>query len=209
MLHDVGSCSTCQLVFDFIELLGDKKLIDKTIAECIYTGIMTDTGSFRFRSTTSKTHRIIAELIDAGANNAAIHASIYDGNREDKLRLLGFCLSEKLIIFKDYKTALISLTDSELKHYNYKKGDTEGFVNYALSIDGIKLAGFFVERDGEIKISLRSKGDFDVNVFCRKHFGGGGHANAAGGHSLLSLDETVTQFVQLLPEYKKQLNSKK
>ena len=209
MLHDVGSCSTCQLVFDFIELMGDKKLIDKNIAECIYTGIMTDTGSFRFRSTTSKTHTILAQLINAGADNAAVHAKIYDGNTEDKLRLLGFCLSEKLVVFKDYKAAFISLTDSELKRYNYKKGDTEGVVNYALSIEGIKMAGFFVERDDEIKISLRSKGDFDVNVFCRKHFNGGGHANAAGGQSDLSLDETVTKFVQLLPEYKKQLNSKK
>ncbi len=209
MLHDIKACSTCQLVYDFIVLMDDKKLIDKHIASCIYTGIMTDTGSFRYRSTTSKTHRITSELIEAGADNTDIHIKIYDGNTEDKLRLLGYCLSEKLTVLKDYKTAFISLTDKELKQHNYKKGDTEGVVNYALSIDGIRLAAFFVERDGEIKISLRSKGDFDVNVLCRKYFNGGGHANAAGGMTKLSLNETVTEFVQLLPQYKKQLNSKK
>lgn len=205
MLHDVNSCSTCQLVFDFIELMGDKKLIDKDIASCIYAGIMTDTGSFRFRSTTSKTHRIIAELIDAGADNSFVHERIYDDNTEDKLRLIGYSLNEKLTVLKDFSTAFFTLTDNELKRFNYKKGDTEGLVNYALSIKGIKLAGFFVERDGEIKISLRSKGSFDVNLFCRKHFNGGGHMNAAGGNADLSLDETIIQFIQLLSIYKKQL----
>ncbi len=206
MLHTVKACSTCELVFEFMELMDDIKLLNAKIANCLYTGLMTDTGSFRFPSTTSKTHQIVAKLIDAGAENAEIHNRIYDDNTEDRLRLLGFCLAEKLTVLKDYHTAFFSLTEAELKHFNYKKGDTEGVVNYALSMQGIKLAAFFVERDGEIKTSFRSKGNFDVNTFARKHFNGGGHANAAGGSTEQSLDETVMHFVQVLATYKKHLS---
>lgn len=209
MLHSVEACSTCELIYDFIELMGDSKLINKDIANCLYTGIMTDTGSFRFPSTTAKTHRIIAELIESGGHNAEIHNRIYDDTTEDKIKLLGFCLGEKLTVLTEYSTAFFSLRGDELKHFNYKKGDTEGIVNYALSIKGIRFAAFFVERDGEIKTSFRSKGSFNVNLFARKHFEGGGHANAAGGMSKLTLDETLIKFIALLPEYKKQLNSKK
>ncbi|MGZ4055747.1 MAG: DHH family phosphoesterase [Bacteroidia bacterium] len=209
MLHDIKACSTCELIYDFIVLMGDKKMLGKNIANCLYTGIMTDTGSFRYPSTTSKTHKIIAELIDAGAENSEIHNRIYDGNSESKIKLLGFSLSEKLIVLKDYKTAFFNLTAEELKRYNYQKGDTEGVVNYALSIEGIRFAAFFVERDGLIKVSFRSKGSFDVNLFARKYFNGGGHANAAGGMSELSMEKTINKFVDLLPEYRKQLNSKK
>ena len=198
MLHDIQACSTCELIYDFMELMGDKKLINKKISNCLYTGIMTDTGSFRFPSTKSKTHRIVADLIEAGAENSEIHNRIYDGNTEDKLKLLGYCLAEKLTVFKEYGTAFFSLSADELKRFNYKKGDTEGVVNYALSIEGINFAAFFVERDGEIKTSFRSKGDFNVNLFARKHFNGGGHANAAGGMSELTLDETIIKFVSLL-----------
>ena len=208
MFHNVKACSTCELIYDFIELMGDKKLIKKDIANCLYTGIMTDTGSFRFPSTTAKTHRIIAELINAGAENAAIHSRIYDDNTEDKLRLLGFCLAEKLTVLKEYGTAFFSLRDDELKRFNYKKGDTEGIVNYALSIEGIHFSAFFVERDDEIKTSFRSQGNFNVNLFARKHFSGGGHANAAGGMSDLTLDETIIKFISLLPEYKEELVAK-
>ncbi len=208
MLHDVKACSTCELVFEFIELMGDKKLLNKDISNCLYTGIMTDTGSFRFPSTTAKTHGIIAELIKAGAENAAIHTRIYDDNTEDKLKLLGFCLAEKLTVLKELGTAFFSLREDELKHFNYKKGDTEGIVNYALSIKGIRFAAFFVERDGEIKTSFRSKGSFNVNLFSRKHFNGGGHANAAGGMSDLTLDETIIKFVSVLAAYKKELQTK-
>jgi bifunctional oligoribonuclease and PAP phosphatase NrnA len=185
--------------------MGDQKMLDKKIANCLYTGIMTDTGSFRFPSTTAKTHRIISELISAGAENAEIHNRVYDDNTEGKLRLLGFCLAEKLTVLNDFGTAFFSLRSDELQRFNYKKGDTEGIVNYALAIKGIRFAAFFVERDGEVKTSFRSKGNFDVNLFARKNFNGGGHANAAGGSSDLTLDETVIKFVSLLPEYKKQL----
>jgi len=209
MLHDIKACSTCELIYDFIKLMGDKKALNKNIANCLYTGIMTDTGSFRYPSTTSKTHRIIAELIDAGAENGDIHNRIYDGNTEGKIKLLGFSLSEKLTVMKDFKTAFFSLTAAELKKYNYQKGDTEGVVNYALSIEGIRFAAFFVERDGIIKTSFRSKGTFDVNLFARTHFTGGGHKNAAGGMSELTMEKTINKFVDLLPAYKKQLNSSK
>ena len=208
MHHDVNACSTCELIYTFIGLMGHKKMINKDIANCLYTGIMTDTGSFRFPSTTALTHRIIADLIAAGAENAEIHNRVYDGNTEDKIKLLGFCLGEKLTVLKEYRTAFFTLTDEELKRYNYKKGDTEGVVNYALSIEGIRFAAFFVERDGIIKTSFRSKGKFDVNQFARKHFSGGGHKNAAGGMSELGMKETVSKFTGLLPEYKKQLLKK-
>ena len=209
MLHDIKACSTCQLIYDFIVLMGDKKILNKNIANCLYTGIMTDTGSFRYPSTTAKTHRVIADLMEAGAENSEIHNRIYDGNSEGKLKLLGYSLCEKLVVMKDFKTAFFNLTAAELDHYNYQKGDTEGVVNYALSITGIRFAAFFVERDGIIKTSFRSKGSFDVNQFARKHFNGGGHANAAGGMSELPMDKTILKFVDLLPEYKKQLNSLK
>ncbi|MCK6649544.1 MAG: DHH family phosphoesterase [Bacteroidia bacterium] len=208
MLHNVGACSTCELIYEFISLMGDKKLLNKDIANCLYTGIMTDTGSFRFPSTTSKTHAIIADLMKAGAENSEIHNRIYDGNTVDKIKLLGYCLGEKLTVMKELNTAYFSLTDKELKKFNYKKGDTEGVVNYALSIEGIKFAAFFVERDGIIKTSFRSKGSFNVNLFARAHFEGGGHANAAGGMSPLSMKDTLKKFVSIVPAYKKELTKK-
>lgn len=208
MLHTVKACSTCELVFELIQMMGHKKLMNKDISNCLYTGIMTDTGSFRFPSTTAKTHRIIASLIEAGAENADIHNRIYDGNTENKIKLLGYSLSEKLKVFKEYKAAYFSLTEAELNKYKYQKGDTEGIVNYALSIEGIRFAAFFVERDGIIKTSFRSQGSFDVNVFARKHFNGGGHANAAGGMSELSMEKTLKKFEDLLPAYKTALNKK-
>jgi len=208
MLHSIKACSTCELVFELIELMGHKKFMNKDIGNCLYTGIMTDTGSFRFPSTTAKTHKIIASLIEAGAENGEIHNRIYDGSTESRIKLLGFSLSEKLKVFKEYKAAYFSLTEEELERYQYQKGDTEGVVNYALSIDGIRFAAFFVERDGIIKCSFRSQGSFDVNVFARKHFSGGGHANAAGGMSELSMDKTLQKFEALLPEYKTALQRK-
>jgi phosphoesterase RecJ-like protein len=209
MLHSIQACSTCELIYDFIQLMGDKKRITKEIANCLYTGIMTDTGSFRYPSTTAKTHRIIAELIIAGADNAAIHDLVYDNNSEARLKLLGYCLAEKLTVMKELETAYFALGQTDLQQFNYKKGDTEGVVNYALSIKDVRFSAFFVERDGIIKISFRSKGKFDVNLFARKHFSGGGHANAAGGMSALSLPETIAKFVSLLPDYRKQLTAKK
>jgi len=206
MYSDTSICSTCQMVYHFIEMMGDVDLIDADIATCLYTGIMTDTGSFRFRSTTSTTHRVIADLIDRGAENDRIHNNVYDSNSYGRLLLLGQSLSN-LKIYPEYKTAFITLTDAEKKKFNFEKGDTEGVVNYALSLKGIVFGAIFIEDKEQqiIKMSLRSKGSFSVNEFARKYFNGGGHDNAAGGKSLMSLDETVKKFVELLPEYQEQL----
>ena len=208
MYSDVEICSTCQMVYQFIEMNADLDLIDEAIATCLYTGIMTDTGSFRFRSTTSKTHRIIANLIDKGAQNDKIHNKVYDANSYGRLLLLGQALSN-LQIFPAYKTAFITLTEEEKNKFDFQKGDTEGVVNYALSLKGIIFAVIFIE-DAEqsiVKISFRSKGAFSVNQFSRNHFNGGGHDNAAGGKFVGSIQETVQFFEKLLPTYEKQLNS--
>jgi len=205
LLHNVKSSSTCELIYDFIQLMGDTKKIDKKIAECLYTGIMTDTGSFRFPSTSAKTLKITAALVEAGANNSEIHNRIFDDNTEDRLKLLGHALVEKMVVLKEYNAAYISLSNEELSRFNFKKGDTEGLVNYPLSIRGIKFSVFIVEKDGIIKMSFRSKGKFDVNTFARQYFSGGGHKNAAGGASNLSLEATVNKFLGTLPLYKKEL----
>ena len=206
MYSDTEICSTCQMVYQFIEMNNDLDLIDADIATCLYTGIMTDTGSFRFRSTTSTTHRIIADLIDKGAENDRIHNNVYDANSYNRLLLLGQALSN-LQILPTYKTAYITLTDEEKKRFDFQKGDTEGVVNYALSLKGIIFAAIFIEdkEQGIIKISFRSKGKFSVNQFARNHFEGGGHDNASGGKSELLMGETISKFTSLLPKYKKEL----
>lgn len=203
---DSKMSSTCEMVYRFIDKLRASKKITPEIATCLYTGIMTDTGSFRFSSTSSDTHRVIADLIDKGADNSQIHNNIYDTNSESKLQLMGTAL-QNIRVNKELKTAYISLTQEELNRHNFKKGDTEGFVNYGLSLEGIVFAVIFIEKETEdlIKISFRSKGDFDVNKFARAHFEGGGHINAAGGKSDLSMNDTIVKFNRLLPEYKAQL----
>ncbi|PQJ82133.1 DHH family phosphoesterase [Polaribacter glomeratus] len=208
MFSDVEICSTSQMIYQFIEMNNDLDLIDADIATCIYTGIMTDTGSFRFRSTTSTTHRIIADLIDKGAKNDRIHNNVYDANSYNRLLLLGKALSN-LQILPTYKTAYITLTDEDKKRFDFQKGDTEGIVNYALSLKGIIFAAIFIEDEEQriIKISFRSKGNFSVNQFSRNHFEGGGHDNAAGGKSNLSLAETVTKFKTLVATYKTELET--
>ncbi|MCX6292623.1 MAG: bifunctional oligoribonuclease/PAP phosphatase NrnA [Bacteroidetes bacterium] len=199
------ACSTCELIYQFIDALGDKKMIDKNIAECIYTGIMTDTNSFRYATMRSETHRIIADLMDAGAENYKIHEYVYDTWLENRLRLLGYSLKEKLKVLTEYNTAYIALSQAELDMFNFKAGDTEGIVNYALSIKGVRLAALFTEREGEIKISFRSKDDFSVKDLSSKYFQGGGHKNASGGKSNESLDATVQKFLGILPHYQSQL----
>ncbi|RZJ29036.1 MAG: bifunctional oligoribonuclease/PAP phosphatase NrnA [Flavobacterium sp.] len=187
--------STCEMLYNFINFLGKGYLIDKTIATCIYTGIMTDSGSFRFPSTTAATHRIVADLIDLGIENSQIHNNVFDDNSYESLQLLGKALSN-LKILSSGKVSYSTLTQKELDTYNYVKGDTEGIVNYGLSVKGVKFTAIFIEHAEEniIKISFRSKGDFDVNQFAREHFSGGGHINAAGGKSAASMEETVKKF---------------
>jgi len=204
---DVSMSSTCEMVYHFISNLKDVDKLDNVIATCLYTGIMTDTGSFRFPSTTATTHRVAAHLIELGAQHSEIHNKIYDSNSWSSLQLLGCALSN-LKVLPEYNTAYITLSSEELDKHNFKKGDTEGFVNYGLSIKGIVLAVIFIEnkQEGIIKISLRSKGDFSVNELSRQHFNGGGHTNAAGGKSDLPLNDTIEKFISILPSYKNALN---
>jgi phosphoesterase RecJ-like protein len=205
IMCDKQSCSTAQLVFDFIVALGDKKLINKKIANCLYTGIMTDSLNFKISTTTPHTHRVVADLIEAGAQNTLAYANIYENNTESRIRLIGHCLVKEMKVLKEYNTAFIALSASDLKKFNFQKGDTEGVVNYPLSIEGIRFSALFTEMKNEIKISFRSSGKFDVNKFARKHFNGGGHLNAAGGEAHTTLDEAITKFVNILPEYRDEL----
>lgn len=194
--HDTKACSTCELVFDFISGLGHRSFIDKKIAACLYTGLMTDTGSFRYPSVNTHTHAIIAELLKTGISPSDIYSAVYDNYSLGRLKLLGFALNEKLRIIEGYPVAYFTLTEAELQRFNYKKGDTEGLVNYPFSIKGISVCALFTESDGYVKISLRSKGSIDMNKFARNWFQGGGHINAAGGKSEKSLKETEEIFVQ-------------
>ncbi|MCP2026137.1 phosphoesterase RecJ-like protein [Flavobacterium sp. HSC-32F16] len=195
--------STCEMVYNFISFLNKKEDIDKTIATCIYTGILTDSGSFRFPGTTGNTHRIIAELIDLGVENTQIPVLLYDNSSYSRLQLLGRAL-QNMKIFEAHKTSYTSLTQEELDSFNYVKGDTEGIVNYGLSIRGIVFTAIFIENKDEkiIKISFRSQGGFDVNQFARDHFNGGGHVNAAGGRSDTSMEETLKKFEDLVTKLK-------
>ena len=205
---DTKAASTAELVFKLIVDLGDRSLIDPEMADALYAGIMTDTGSFKHPGTTANTHEIVAELIRVGANVHRVSKLVYDTNSLERLRFLGFVLSEKLQVLPEYNTAYIAITTEELQRYHSRTGDTEGLVNFALSIQGVVMAALLVDRSEAIKISFRSIGEFSVNNFARKHFEGGGHKNAAGGVSYQSLDETVKKFVELLPQYKEQLQAK-
>lgn len=198
---DTAFGSTCEMLYHFISYLGKNDLIDKTIATCIYTGIVTDSGSFRFPSTTAATHRIVADLIDIGIENGQIHSNLFDNNSYESLQLLGQAL-QNLRVLPGGKASYITLSQKELDSYNYVKGDTEGIVNYGLSIKDVIFTAIFIEHSEEsiIKISLRSKGSFDVNQLARDHFSGGGHINAAGGKSTLSMEETVKKFENIVSQ---------
>lgn len=201
-LSDPEASSTCQLIYEFIENLNDTNKINEEMAACIYTGMVTDTGSFRFSSTSKRTHQIVAELIGCGINPGKIHQNIYDNYSIDRLKLLGFALNERFKFYEKYSTGIIYLAEEDLEQFNFQKGDTEGLVNYPLSISTIKMAILITEKSGKVKMSFRSKDDFSVNEFARKYFNGGGHFNAAGGISDLSVMDTVKKIESILPEYK-------
>ncbi|MDH5415263.1 MAG: bifunctional oligoribonuclease/PAP phosphatase NrnA [Flavobacteriaceae bacterium] len=208
MYSDPSICSTSQMLYHFFEMLDDEESIDELMATCLYTGIVTDTGSFKYPSTTSTTHNIAAKLIEKGINHTEIHNHLYDTNSFARMQLLGRALSNIKVLHK-YRTAYISLSQKELNTYNFKKGDTEGFVNYGLSIKGVVFAAIFIEDQKQkiIKISFRSKGSFSVNEFARSHFNGGGHENAAGGRSETSLRQTISYFLEVLPNYNNELQN--
>lgn len=203
---DVRAASTAQLIFNLICELGDEHLIDANIADCLYAGLMTDTGSFRHSNTRHEEFAVASELVRLGADPSKVSKLIYDTNTLERLRLMGFVLSEKLKVLPEYRTAYMTLSADELKRLGSQTGDTEGLVNYGLSIKGIKLSVMIHERKDSVKLSLRSLGEFSVNEMARKHFEGGGHRNASGGSSSLSLDQTLQKFLSILPEYKDQLN---
>ncbi len=198
-----SACATAQLVFDFItHIMGDKHLINKDVATCLYTGIVTDSGSFRFPSTTAEVHMMVAELINRGVENARVHQLLYNNSSENRLKFLGHCLMNRLEVLPEFNTALISVKKEDLLKYQIAVGDTEGLVNYALSIGGIHLAGLIIDRPDQVKLSLRSVGDFPANEICKKYFNGGGHRNAAGGSSDGKIEDVVNKFKSILPEYK-------
>ena len=204
---DGAAASTAELVYKTIDEIGDSALIDTDIANCLYAGIMTDTGSFRHSNTSYQVFRVASELVKRGANPYLVSKLVYDTNTIERLRLMGYVLSEKLKVLPEYSTAYIVLSADELKRFGSQTGDTEGLVNYGLSIRGIKLSVLISDRKDSIKLSLRSLGDFSVNELARSHFSGGGHRNAAGGQSSLSLEQTVKKFLDVLPMYKDQLAS--
>lgn len=200
---DTSFGSTCEMVYHFINALGDNALIDKTIATCLYTGIVTDSGSFRYPSTTGTTHRVVAEFIDRGIDNTAIHSLLFDNHSHNRVLILARAL-QNMKVLPVYKTSYTSLSQDELNSFGHSKGDTEGIVNYGLGMKDIVFTAFFTENkdEGIIKISFRSKGDFDVNQYAREHFNGGGHINAAGGRSTESLDATIQKFIATLAHTK-------
>jgi len=201
-----ASASTAGLIYELIEELGEKHLIDHNIANCLYAGLMTDTGGFRHNNTRQKEFLIASELVGLGANPHETARQIYDTSTLERLRLTGFVLSQKLVVLPEFSTAYMTLSQDELKEYGAQTGDTEGLVNYGLSIKGVKLSVLMYDRKEEIKLSFRSLGDFSVNEIARKYFEGGGHRNASGGSSKLSLENTLKKLLEILPEYKSQLN---
>jgi len=204
-VSDTGKSSTCEMVYDFIVEAGGREELTKDIATCLYTGTMTDTGSFRFPSTKASVHRMVAELKETGFDHSQVHNHIYDNFLESRLRFIGFALLNRMEVLYEYNTAIMYIHQADLQKYHIKTGDTEGLVNYLLTIKGIRFGAIVIDRTEERKWSFRSKGGFDVNQFARNHFEGGGHANASGGRSSDSVEKTVEYFKQVIQEYKNQL----
>lgn len=204
-ISDTGKSSTCEMVYDFIVEAGGREELTQEIATCLYTGTMTDTGSFRFPSTKASVHRMVAELKETGFDHSQVHNHIYDNFLESRLRFIGFALLNRMEVLYEYNTAIMYIHQADLQKYHIKTGDTEGLVNYLLTIKGIRFGAIVIDRTEERKWSFRSKGGFDVNQFARNHFEGGGHANASGGRSSDSVEKTVAHFKQVIQEYKNQL----
>ncbi len=204
-ISDTTKSSTCEMVYDVIVESGHSDKINEQVAESLYTGVMTDTGSFRFPSASATVHRMIAHLKETGLRHSKVHENIYDNFLENRLRFIGHALLNRMQVFYEYNTCLMYIPKNDLLRFEVKTGDTEGLVNYLLTIEGIKLGALVIDRDEERKWSFRSKGNFDVNTFARKHFEGGGHFNAAGGRSSDTLENTVKKFKQVLKEYENEL----
>lgn len=204
IISDTTASSTCEMVFDFIVDLGHKHFMTHKIGDCLFTGILTDTGSFKY-STSAKLFRIVADLLELGVDDYMLQDLIFNSMKEKQLKLLGHCLYNRMEILPEYGTGIIYLTKEDYSTYDIKRGDTEGIVNYLLKISGIRMAAFIMEQPTIVKISLRSKGDFSVQEIAKRHFKGGGHKNASGGASFQGLDATLKKFKELLPRYKSHL----
>ncbi len=194
MISVPASSSTCELVYNVISKVNFDEYVNESAAECFYTGIMTDTGSLSYNSSNPDTYRVVAKLLEKGINKDKIHELVFHSNSFYRMKLLGHVLGEKMFLLPEQNAAYLWLNKEELDKYNFQQGDTEGFVNYPLGIEGINISAFFMEKDDKIKCSFRSRGDFPVNQFSELHFNGGGHRNAAGGESLLNMDETIEKF---------------
>jgi phosphoesterase RecJ-like protein len=197
--------STSELVFKLFDSMEVVKLIDKDIASCLFTGIMTDTGSFSYSVSNSETFSIVATLIDLGLDAADVHSKVYNSMTESRLRLMGFAINDRLQIFEKLQTAIIALSKQDLLDYNYQIGDTEGIVNLPLAIENIRLSVLITEKKDHIHLSLRSKGSFSVNEFARKYLNGGGHINAAGGKTYTTIQQTIDDIIRILPEFDTQI----
>ena len=197
--------STSEMIFRVICRMGHFTDISEECAECIYAGMMTDTGAFTFNSNSPEIYSIVSELLKKGIDKDKIYDKVYNNFTADRFRLKGYTLNEKMKIYPEYGTALISLTLGELNRFHYKTGDTEGFVNVPLSIKNVVFSVFIKEDTDKIKLSFRSQGAFPVNQFAINHFSGGGHLNASGGESFVSMTETIEKIEKLLPMYKEAL----
>ncbi len=204
-ISDPSACSTAQLVYQFTQFVEPNVLMTPSSATCLYVGLITDTGSFNYGMTDEKPYLIAAALVKSGIDDRLIHEKVYSNNTLDRLKLLGYALSEKLYINTEEKWAYISLTKEELEKYNYQAGDTEGIVNYALSINKVMAAVLMTEKNEKIRLSFRSKGKFPVNKIARDYFEGGGHLNAAGGNSSLSMEDTIVKLKSSMSLFKKEL----
>ena len=206
-ISDPKSSSTAELIYDFIGEMGMISAIDEDIASCIFVGIMTDTGCFSYNSSQPLTFTKVASLLTCGINKDYIYDQVYNNFSYNRMRLMGYCLDKKMEYLPIYRTAYIVLTQQELREYNFRIGDAEGFVNLPLSIEGIRFSVLFIEKRDMVKVSFRSRGKFEVNKIASEHFNGGGHRNAAGGESYESMQKTIEKFVNLLPAYKNELLS--
>ena len=205
IITDINVSSTAELIYQFINNIKFHKYFNKEVAICIFTGIMSDTGCFSYNSSNKETYLTVAELLDYGFDKDNIYCKLYDNFSASRMQLLGYSLNEKMEVIPEYNTAFISLKTKELKKYKFQPGDSESFVNFPLSIKGICFSALFIEKKDHVKVSFRSKGNFPVNKFSKKHFNGGGHLNAAGGESNATMEETLKIFRDLLPEYREEL----
>ena len=207
VISDTSVSSTAELIYELITGLKNIETIETNVAECLYCGIMTDTGCFSFNSSQPRTYRIISNLLKSGINKDAIFSKVYENYSINRMSLMGYCLNEKMVVKEEFHTAFITLTKAELEKFKHQPGDTEGFVNLPFSIKNIVFSILLIEKNDHIKLSFRSKNTFPANVFSEKHFNGGGHQNAAGGKSFAGMAETIEKLLNLLPQYKNELDN--